>query len=123
MTSATPTELRPQDIGDVLYQVARTLNATLELPRVLDLILEQLARLISYDSASILLLEDNRLRVAAARGFTDPASIMHLSFDAGHGAAARVVREKRCLILPNVSESPEWAPVELPESQSIQSWI
>jgi len=123
MTQAASPELRQPEISDVLYQVARTINASLELPRVLELILEQLARVVSYDTASILLLEDDRLRVVAARGFTDSASILRLSFDAHQGAAARVVREKHCLILPNVAESPEWAAIELPESQSIQSWI
>jgi NtrC-family two-component system sensor histidine kinase KinB len=123
MTLAVNTQLHRQEVGDILSDVARTINATLDLPSVLELILEHLARLVRYDSASILLLEDDRLRVVAARGFADPHSIIGLSFDAQQGAAARVVREQRCLILPDVSESPEWAPLALPESQSIRSWI
>jgi two-component system, NtrC family, sensor histidine kinase KinB len=123
MTLAVNSQLHRQEVADILSDVARTINATLDLPNVLALILEHLARLVRYDSASILLLEDDRLRVVAARGFADPDSIIDLSFDAQHGMAARVVREKRCLLLEDVSESPEWAPLDLPESQSIRSWI
>ena len=90
MTLAVNTQLHRQEVGDILSDVARTINATLDLPSVLELILEQLARLVRYDSASILLLEDDRLRVVAARGFADPRSIIGLSFDAQQGAAARV---------------------------------
>jgi len=123
MNQTVNAEFHRQEIGGILSEVARTINATLDLPSVLELILEHLARLVSYDSASILLLEDDRLRVVAARGFADPGPLLGLSFDAQRGAAARVVREKRCLVLQDVSESPEWAPLGLPESQLIRSWI
>jgi len=52
-------------LSEVLLEVAQTLTANLDLSAVLPMILDQLARLVDYDSASIMLLEDDLLRPAA----------------------------------------------------------
>src|SRR5512143_3402446 len=95
-------EIRRREISTILREVARIINATLELQQVLSLILEQLARVVNYDSASILLCEGDVLRVVATRGFTDPGSVMKLTYSATTGYSAQVVREKRTVVLPDV---------------------
>jgi len=54
-------------LSEVLLEVAQTLTANLDLSAVLPMILDQLARLVDYDSASIMLLENDLLRPAAQR--------------------------------------------------------
>lgn len=116
-------EHRDHMISNTLREVARTLNATLDLRQMLPLVLEQLGRVVAYDSASVLLVELGQLCVAAARGFDDQAAVMRLCFDAEKGVSARVLRERRSLVLPDVLRSPEWVQAELPETQLIRSWI
>ena len=50
------------------------ITSTLELDKVMDLILEQLAEVVPYDSATIMWRIEGVLRVIACRGFRDPAS-------------------------------------------------
>ena len=116
-------ECRRRDISNILREVASTINATLNLEQVLPLILEQLSRVVNYDSATILLREGEGLRVAAARGFKDVEAVMKLVFDTQTGYSAQVVREKRCLVLADVHSAPGWTEVSLPEIAAIRSWI
>lgn len=58
-----------------LNHSAALLNSTLDLRQVLDLILEALNNVVSYDSARIMLFEDDNpanVRVVAAQGLPDP---------------------------------------------------
>ena len=116
-------EHREHVLSNTLREVARTLNATLDLRQVLPLVLDQLGRVVACDSASVLLLQGDQLCIAAARGFADHASVMRLCFDAERGVSARVLRERRSLVLDDVQRSPEWVPADVPESQLIRSWI
>jgi len=55
--------------AEALIEVARTFTTNLELGSLLQLILEQLARVVDYDTASIMLLVGDDLNIVAARGF------------------------------------------------------
>lgn len=116
-------EHREHAISNTLREVARTLNATLDLRQVLPLVLEQLGRVVAYDSASVLLFQGGQLCVSAARGFADLDAVMQLCFDAELGLSGRVLRERRSLVLDDVQRSPEWMSAALPEIQAIRAWI
>lgn len=116
-------EHREHAISNTLREVARTLNATLDLRQVLPLVLEQLGRVVAYDSATVLLAQGGQLCVAAARGFADQAAVLRLCFDAEQGVSARVLRERRSLVLDDVMRSPEWVPAAVPELRLIRAWI
>jgi PAS domain S-box-containing protein len=73
-------EQRRRQLAATLAEVSQTISATLDLDRLFDVILEQLARVIHYDSSAILLQQDNCLRVVAARGFDDPDAVLRLAF-------------------------------------------
>ena len=116
-------ERRGREISNTLREVARTVNATLKLEQVLPLVLEQLARVVAYDSASVLLRKGDRLQVAAVHGFEDAHAAMQLSFDAHSGLSARVLAERRSVVVDDVQRSPEWQASEIPETQAIRAWI
>jgi signal transduction histidine kinase len=59
------------NLSEVLLGVAQTLTARLDLHVVLPTILDQLARLIQFDSASIMLVEGEMLRSVARRSAFD----------------------------------------------------
>ena len=60
-------EQRQRQLSERLRETALLLNRSLDLQEVLELILEQLASVIAYDSGSIQILEDGATEVIAAR--------------------------------------------------------
>ncbi len=59
-----------------LLQVSQSVNSTLELDNVLDLILDEMKRVVVYDSASIQHITGAGLQVVACRGFSDPDKLI-----------------------------------------------
>ncbi len=66
--------------ADTLLHVASVVGSTLELDEVLSRILDQLRRVVEYDSASVQLLRDSALRIIAARGFADLEEVLETAF-------------------------------------------
>ncbi|MFN3334224.1 MAG: hypothetical protein ACK47M_17075, partial [Caldilinea sp.] len=54
-----------QNLDRILLEVVQSLTAELDLPGLLSTILQQLAKLVSFDSASIMLLEGDQLELTA----------------------------------------------------------
>jgi diguanylate cyclase (GGDEF)-like protein/PAS domain S-box-containing protein len=71
-------ELEQSRLAEKMNAVTNALNSSLKLNEVLDRLLEALAGLIPYDVAAVLLKRDSSLEIAAARGFTDPATACRL---------------------------------------------
>ena len=59
---------KAHDQLSTLLQISKTIVSTLDLDRLLNLIIEQLGKVIPYDAASILILEQNFLRFQVIRG-------------------------------------------------------
>ncbi|MFN8373562.1 MAG: PAS domain S-box protein [Anaerolineae bacterium] len=57
-------------LAEALRDIAATLNSTLELDVVLDKVLDQLARVVPHDTASVMLFDGDMARVVRHRGFT-----------------------------------------------------
>jgi len=91
--------------ADTLRQVATVLSSTLDLKQVLDLILEHLARVVPYDSASVMLVSDGVLRVVAARGFPDIARTMQVTIPVAEDALFQeMLRTRRPVILTDAQK-------------------
>lgn len=103
-----------------LLEVSRTLNATLDLETVLPRILIELETLMPYYSASILLLSDDGLSVAAHRG-ADQDSHQRSYFTLDEARAAReVINTGKPVIVRDTYADPLWT--VMPESK-IRSWL
>ena len=78
---------------DVLRAAALDVTRTFDLTSVLDKLLEHLAQLVPYDTASVMLLDDDgRLAVRAIRGYEhggDPALTRDHAFDVGEACDQR----------------------------------
>lgn len=95
--------------------------STLELDRVLTLILEQLGEVVEYDRASILMLIEGRLRIIAARGFADPQRVLGVAFDPKENALTRrLLAGKAPVVLGDVSEEPAFV---ADAGDPTRSWI
>jgi diguanylate cyclase (GGDEF)-like protein/PAS domain S-box-containing protein len=64
-------ERRRRQEAETLRTVSDALASTLDLRQVLDIILDQLAVVIDYDSAAVLLWEGEKVKAVAGRGFRE----------------------------------------------------
>lgn len=112
---------RQQQLSDVLLEVAHTLTANLDLPVVLPTILEQLARLVDYDSASIMLLEEDWLRPVAQRSIfpVNPAPLTLKIDELAHVQAA--IATRRPVLIEDTARDPRWR--VRPGSTDIRCWL
>jgi PAS domain S-box-containing protein len=111
--------------ASTLREIAQTVNSTLEPAQVFTAVLEQLERVVGYDSASIFLLEDNRLRLVAGRGFRDAeaAASVTIPFEPSV-LIGRVLASRKPLVITDVQLASGWVKTDqLPESRDIHGWI
>lgn len=102
-------EQRRRQLAATMAEVSQTISATIDLGRLFDVILEQLARVIHYDSASILLGQDEGLQVAAARGFEDAGRVLDLKFDhLEESLVFRTMRQRQAIVVDDVKQDPGW---------------
>jgi diguanylate cyclase (GGDEF)-like protein/PAS domain S-box-containing protein len=64
-----------------LNRVMRSLSSTLDLSKVLDMILHEIQQVIPYDSASVWLCKNDSLEIIAAHGFPDSETLIGTSFE------------------------------------------
>src|SRR5207247_3460897 len=98
--------------ADVLRAAALDLTRTFDLTSVLDKLLEHLAQLVPYDTASVMLLDDDgRLAVRAIRGYErggDPALTRDHAFDVPNPVFAALVGHRRSILIADTREYPGW---------------
>lgn len=107
--------------ADTLREMARVLSSSFDPDEVLRLVLGELHRLIAYDTASIMLLEGQQLRMVAARGRSpdvEPRSI-YLPLDGS--AAGEVVRRREAMLFVRGQGEVPW--MNIPSSANIHSWL
>jgi PAS domain S-box-containing protein len=96
-----------------LQESTAALTALLSLDQVLDLILEQLARVVDYQGATVALFHDDRLECVVARGFAESASIPAFSLGVSDNAIFQETLSSRApVIIADVGQDPRWTWVE-----------
>lgn len=93
----------------VLYEVGRSLSSTLDLDRVLDLIVDGVVKLTECESCSIMLLEEGVLRISKARGIPEEV-IKTTRRRLGEGIAGRVAQTGKPLFVTDVRNEPGLTP-------------
>lgn len=108
--------------ADTLREVARVLNTTLDPDEVLEVILGELQHVVSYDTASIMLLEDQGLRVVAVRGWKDGNDIRGFFFPLTQlSSATQVARDKQYMIINDTLQHANWRFTNV--GMHIRSWL
>jgi two-component system nitrate/nitrite sensor histidine kinase NarX len=93
-----------------LLEISHNLASTLELEPLLDLILDQLGSVVPYDAASIMVLDQDLLRILAYRGPIARQEALQIRFSV-HEARANdeVVRHRSPLIVEDIRGDGELA--------------
>jgi GAF domain-containing protein len=112
---------REVDIADALREVALLTSCGQGLRPVLDAILEQLGRVVDYDSASISLLEREGWRIIAGRGFPRVAELIGAVLPMTDEKQMWMQENRQPLIIRDVQSDPRWIP--FPGAEYIHSWI
>lgn len=102
-----------RQLAETLYEVNQVLSRTLDLPEVLNLILEYLAKTVPYDRATVMLQNKDELELVAARGFPDDVQPLQLRVSIKEDDVfQQIYQTQQALVIPDVSERPDWQHVE-----------
>lgn len=115
------TEARWQE-AETLRHVGQSITESLSLPERLTRILEQLERVVPYDSASVQLLKHGEMEIVSGRGFENANDVIGIRFPAsGNVVNAKVAAERKPVVFSNVKEQ---SPSNFkPPNEHIQSWM
>lgn len=118
-------EQERRKLASTLQEIARTISSTLDPAQVFDQVLEQLERVVDFDSASIFLVENDELRLVAVRGFEDDEGLSGLRLDLESDLLdTQMLRSGEPMKLDDVQAHEGWLKTEeLPESRAIHGWI
>ena len=115
-------EQAARHMADTLREVARVLSSSFDADEVPHLILRELRKVIAYDSASILLLEDDVFRLSMQGRQASTEAPQHMVFRLDQLNAARLVAQRRApLVIDDTHSAPEWTPVE--NEAPLRSWL
>jgi PAS domain S-box-containing protein len=123
---AEEAELHARRVTELLRAANIGLTASLDLDAVLDTLLDNLAGLVGYDSASIIMLQDdNTMAICAQRGYenwTDPEILRHTVFapDATP-TISRLMQNPTSLLIADTRGYPGWR--QTPGSEHIRNWL
>ncbi|MEI7646353.1 MAG: GAF domain-containing protein [Chloroflexales bacterium] len=113
---------RSRDLTSALSQLANACNAMIDQERVLDFILEQLARFVAYDSAGVFLFHTGQYaRLVAGRGYRFDHDIP-VVLAMGPGSPSWLLQHNHhATYIPDVQQIADWQ--DVPDSKIIRAWI
>jgi PAS domain S-box-containing protein len=97
--------------AETLLAVTQVLGTTLSLHDTFDTILDELQRVVPYDTCSIQVIQGDRLVIVSGRGFDDLEALLGQGFqlDDETNLNSHVVRSKRTQVFADVSDNPHFA--------------
>ena len=110
--------------AEALREAAQVISSTLSLNQVIEVVLEQMARVISYDSGSVILVEGDRAFVQAGYGYeniADAALISEIEFDMDVKTIRHIVLEAKPLMIPDVLADSRWQHTAI--TSHVRTWM
>ncbi len=114
-------ERTAREQAETLREVASTLNTGLDREELLQRILEQLARVVPYDSASVMLLAGRTFQIVAQQGFRSQHQHLTPGDLEGLQHLQELIRSRQPLIIPDVLADPRWS--IRPTTEYIRCWL
>lgn len=118
-------EYRRRQQAETLREVSFVVGSSLNLNEVLERILDQLARVIKYDSAAIHLIEGKRRRIIAGRGFPNPKKVIGMTFPVSlendRDPSTIAIKARQPMVVSNVPAS--YNIFKKSSQDQIKSWM
>jgi len=115
------TEQRRRQEAETLREAAAAVS-TLDQEKAIQSILEQLAKVVPYQSASVQILGDGYLEIVGGVGWKDASAVVGLRFPVpGSNPNSKVIQERRTLILKNAPS--EYESFNTAPHNHIHSWL
>ena len=120
-------ERKNRTVADILREIGLVLSSTLDSEEILDLVLEQAAKLVPYDSGCLFMVEGSFARVIHSRGYEQfgqecAAAVAETEFviDSVQNLK-RMKQTRQPVVIPDTTQFAFW--VDKPEFRYIRSWI
>jgi serine phosphatase RsbU (regulator of sigma subunit)/PAS domain-containing protein len=116
-------EYRRREQAETLREVSAIVSSSLNLNEVLEAILDQLGRVIKYDSAAIQLIAGNYRRIIAGRGFPNPEEVIGKTFPMSDKNEPGVIAigARQPLVYGNITDI--YTSFRDPVPSEIKSWM
>jgi putative nucleotidyltransferase with HDIG domain len=114
-------ERAQREQAETLREVAAILSSETDSSKILDLILEQLKRVVPFDSASIQIIKGDNLSIRAVAGALQPEIIGYELAIKDDKFAHPLLFEHRTVVYEDISNHPDW--LTAPEASGVKSWI
>lgn len=114
-------EMKQRRQAETLREVARILNYSFDQQQLLSLILDQLSRVVEYNSAAIMTVENDRFAIVAHRRMRSAEQVAFSGRLEDFPHLAEVVRTKKPLIIEDTFADSRWQ--VLPHSEYIRCWL
>ncbi|MDP1547262.1 MAG: GAF domain-containing protein [Anaerolineales bacterium] len=101
-------EKRRRESSETLRQVTTTLTKQLDLPSLQSSILELLYQITPYDSASILEIEGEQVRITAARGLPNPETALNQAYPLSNALCKIMNATGKALIIDDCRNDPRF---------------
>jgi signal transduction histidine kinase len=115
-------EHRERELATTLSDVSRIICSSLDLDQVLDLILQQIDRVVPHIGTRITLLaEGTTMQVVAAKGYADNAEAKRATFEIAQAPLAPLImHEQQTVVVSDAHTDPRW--IWLPGASQVRSW-
>ena len=115
-------EHRERELATTLSDVSRIICSSLDLDQVLDLILQQIDRVVPHIGTRITLLtEGTAMRVVAAKGYPDNEEAKRATFTIEQAPLAPLIMyQRQTVVVRDARSDPRW--IWLPGASQVRSW-
>ncbi len=115
-------ESEQRELAEALREVGIALSATLDFDELLDCLLDQIARVLPYDTANIMRVNEDQIDIVCTRGYdqstrlpyTERFPIINMP------SLVQMVESKQPVIIPDTAVYPLWVSAEA--SPHVRSW-
>ena len=114
---------RARERADALREISRVVGSTLELNEVLSLVLRQAKRVLTYDSASILLFDNDQSAMAAVIGYEDDELVKtEVTLRLGDSPILQgMARDHQPVLIADAREEERW--VWVSGAEGVRAWL
>jgi PAS domain S-box-containing protein len=113
-------------VAEGLVEATLALNRSLDLDMVMNTLLDYLGQLVPYDSASVMLAQDEtHLAVRAVRGYEgwiDPQEVLAISLNAQASPhVGTLLTQQKSILIPDTGDYPEWT--QRAGTEHVRNWL